>query len=498
MADWIQDNADPSKFGELKPRSLDADGRPVWYWPTLDERLKKWGRLHPDKKKLYEAIGYRPSQKQAQIHSSQARIRIFSGGARGGKSLVGAMELLPILLTPATQSWLVAPRYDLAKEFQYLLQALRLPQMEYFHSRIRTMTDNPKNGDCRIVIKWSDEGDKHQIPDSWVQVKSSMVEDSLLGEELDAVLVSEASRIHGRIWSEYLLQRLTTRKGIAFFPSTPRGLGNWFGKLVLLGQDPQQIEEKKVESLMVTSVDNPVYDQSEADFAKAHLTEEEYNEQVEGRPTALAGSIYPDWLPEVHVKDFKEEGIEPHGATMFIGVDFGFTNPASIVWGWQDFDDRWYIGKEFYKRKQSIDDLAVAIAEGCGWGIERGQYGRVGSIDEDDSVEAIFCDWEPRSIRELNALGISAQRVPSKDVTEGIRCVRKALSLREDGTAGLVVDKSCVNLIREMNTYRYQEDRTRVGNQPQSEKPVKRDDHSCDALRYLLHGATRVGGMGVI
>ena len=498
MAGWKSADADTSKFGELEPRELDADGRPMWYWPELDRRLKRFGRLHPNKAKLYKAIGYSPSKKQAAMHSSLSRIRCFSGGARGGKSLFGAMEVLPVLLTPGTNSWIVAPRYDQAKEMDYLRQFFEMPEMRYYFERLRTFTFNVKNGDVRIVLEWSKPDDPIQLGNSYVQVKSTQVEDSLLGEELDMVVVSEASRIPERIWREYLLQRLTTRKGIAVFPSTPRGVGNWYGKLVQLGESASERKAKRVESLCVTSVDNPIYDQSEADFARAHLSDEEYNEQVLGIPTNMSGAIYPSWTPEIHVKDFKEENWPPPNSDCFIGVDFGFSNPASVLWCHKDHDNIWYISREFYKRKQTIDDLAAAIAEGCGWSVERGEFGRIGNIEEDDSVEAIFTDWEPRSVRELCELGISCQKVPSKDVDEGIRSVRKALAIREDGKAGLYVDSSCVNLIKELTMYRYAEDRTRTGNTPQTEKPVKRDDHAVDALRYAIHGSDRITGAGVM
>ena len=498
MADWVNPDADPSKYGALTARETDSDGRPVWYWPELDKRLKRFGRLHPDKAKLYEAIGYRPSKKQAEVHSSLARVRCFSGGARGGKSLFGAMELLPVLLTPGTQSWVVAPRYDQAKEMDYLRQFFEMPEMNYYFQRLRTFTFNVKNGDVRIVLQWSSPGDAIQLKDSWVQVKSTQVEDSLLGEELDLVCISEASRIPERIWTEYLIQRLTTRKGVAVIPSTPRGTGNWYGQLVQLGQVPDERKNKRVESLCVTSVENPIYDQSQADFAKAHLTDEEYCEQVLGIPTNMSGAIFPDWTTEIHVKDFEKEQWPPPNSDCFIGVDFGFSNPAAILWCWKDGDGVWYVSKEFYKRKQTIDDLAVAIAEGCGWDVERGEYGRVRTINEEEGVEAVFCDWEPRSIRELTELGISCQRVPSKDVDAGIRVVRKAMALRDNGLPGLFVDASALNLIRELSAYRYQEDRSRSGNTPQSEKPVKRDDHAVDSLRYCLHGASRIEGIGVM
>ena len=494
MVDWVHPDAEESKFGVLEPRELDEHGRPVWYWPTLDSRLKRWGHLHPDKAKLYEAIGYRPSKSQAKVHSSLARLRQFSGGARGGKRLWAAMEVLPILLSPGTHIWIVGPRYDQAKEFEYLKQAVQMPELAFYRDRVKVLTDNPKNGDMRIVLKW--EGGDQQIQDSWVQVKSTQVEDSLLGEELDAVVMSECSRVPERIWREYVLQRLTTRKGIGIFPSTPRG-ENWYADMVRLGEDPDEVAKKRVESYCVTSLDNPIYSDSEAAFAKRHLTPEEYDEQVLGLPTSQSGKIYPSFMSEVHVKDFKAEKWPPESSTTYLGWDFGYTNPSAVLKVSQDSDGVFYVSQEIYARRQTLEDMVRKVAEMMDWPVTTAENGMLEAVEEDDSCEMVFCDWEPRTIREINEYGITARRVKSKDVHDGIRSVRRAMALRENGKPGLYVDKGCRNLVKELIRYRFAEDRSRT-ERGLPEAPVKKDDHAVDALRYILHSVERLAGIGSI
>ena len=55
----------------------------------------------------------------------------------------------------------------------------------------------------------------------------------------------------------------------------------------------------------------------------------------------------------------------------------------------------------------------------------------------------------------------------------------------------LFISKSCPNLIREMESYRYIKDKT--GLNPE-ERPVKQNDHAVDSLRYALY-MTRVYGV---
>ena len=47
----------------------------------------------------------------------------------------------------------------------------------------------------------------------------------------------------------------------------------------------------------------------------------------------------------------------------------------------------------------------------------------------------------------------------------------------------IYVDKSCVNLIKELESYRYER---RHQENDYSERPVKKNDHACDALRYSI------------
>jgi hypothetical protein len=55
----------------------------------------------------------------------------------------------------------------------------------------------------------------------------------------------------------------------------------------------------------------------------------------------------------------------------------------------------------------------------------------------------------------------------------------------ERGPPGLVVFDTCVDLIREVENYVRPDAR---GGKDGTEKPVKRDDHLLDALRYMVTG----------
>jgi phage terminase large subunit len=64
----------------------------------------------------------------------------------------------------------------------------------------------------------------------------------------------------------------------------------------------------------------------------------------------------------------------------------------------------------------------------------------------------------------------------NNDIDEGIS---KLKSYFKNGV--ISVDFGCKNLIKELQSYRYEKDRITKN---KTERPVKKFDHACDALRY--------------
>jgi len=74
---------------------------------------------------IYKTLGYTPSPSQQELHDSKARFKFIGAGSRFGKSLCGAMDVLPDILKPKTRGWIVGPSYDQpSKEFRYIYDAL--------------------------------------------------------------------------------------------------------------------------------------------------------------------------------------------------------------------------------------------------------------------------------------------------------------------------------------------------------------------------------------
>jgi hypothetical protein len=160
------------------------------------------------------------------------------------------------------------------------------------------------------------------------------------------------------------------------------------------------------------------------------------------------------------------------------GMDFGINNPFCALWGFLDGDDVLWVTGCRYQRQTTIPIHAEAIPKGV-------EY---------------WCDpsgaEQIRQMRDLGHQVRSCVHVPTrgasgevkKPLLSGIDMVSERIR-----TGRLkIVRSACLPLVRELGMYHY--DPTK-----QSDEPVKEDDHSPDAMRYMIVGLdrTKPGGRKV-
>jgi phage terminase large subunit len=163
------------------------------------------------------------------------------------------------------------------------------------------------------------------------------------------------------------------------------------------------------------------------------------------------------------------------------GVDWGFTNPGVILVGAMDYDGRLFIVHEVKRARQLIEwwvDVAARL---------HAAYG----------IEAFVCDpSEPAYIAQFQQRGLNAVRADNS-VRAGIQDVQTRMKKAADGLPRLFIFRDAleepdpmlvekrapVSLAAEIPGYIWQP--PTIG-RAAKEEPVKVDDHSCDALRYLV------------
>ncbi len=145
----------------------------------------------------------------------------------------------------------------------------------------------------------------------------------------------------------------------------------------------------------------------------------------------------------------------------FFGLDYGYTNDptAFVAFSANPIDRELYIHGEFYEKRMLNCDIAQRIRD-MGYAKER--------IRADCA--------EPKSNDDLKRLGISRITPSVKGRDSILNGIAKINEYR------ITVDPSCVNMIRELSTYTYDDRRNDRGQR----MPKDTDNHLCDALRYAF------------
>jgi len=221
-------------------------------------------RLRIDKDELFRFVGYEPHAGQAPMHASTARFRVLACGARFGKSVAAAMEVVAALLEPAekVRGWIVAPSRDLVDRiFERVLATFR----EHFRGRI--VEEDARSQ--RLVVRNLGGGI------SEVRGKSADNAVSLLGESLDFLVVDEAAKLPRSTWEQCLSARLIDRRGWALLVSSPSGT-NFFFHLYRRGQGGR---DPDFASWCSPSWDNPHIDRATIDEERKRLPSDVFDEQ---------------------------------------------------------------------------------------------------------------------------------------------------------------------------------------------------------------------------
>jgi hypothetical protein len=474
---------------------------------------------------IFEDIGYDPHPGQLKIHQSGARNRVLAAGRRFGKSRIGGVELYPECLATYNlrhyledvgqrrEFWIVGPEYsDSEKEFRVLWDILKRAQVPMDRPG---SYNNPLTGDLHI----STFGGKFQV-----HGKSAKHPETLVGEGLSGVILAEAAKLKERVWTKFLRPTLADFEGWALFSSTPEGK-NWFYKLHQQGADPLY---KEWASFRMPSWYNPnVYKsptnahhvkKAQALLARPNehteamlrqlvidpeimslildLTPEAFNQEIAADFTEFVGRVFKEFDEDIHVGDFPfEPGWETYAA-----VDYGFTNP--FVWllvqvgPWGDIR---VIG-EYYQRGITITEAASELQ-------------RRGLVPA--NLLTFYPDPAlPGETRELEGLlKVNATGGTGGELNARLEAIRKALKMRPEHLPDdhpekrpqLMIDRRCVETIREFNDYRYPKsvEEAAMSDSNLPEHPMKKDDHTPEALgrffagRYGSRSSTRRRGTRV-
>jgi hypothetical protein len=486
---------------------------------------------------------WKPHTLQQKVMSNKSRNQVLTAGRRAGKSQVGGMKIVPYAFSALQELdwleynrkqrryWIVGPEYsDSEKEFRVLYDFLKALGVPFDHPGTY---NNPQTGDMHISL-W---GGKFIV-----DALSAKHPETLVGEGLSGVVLSEAAKLRPTVYPKYIRAALADFKGWTYMGSTPEGR-NWFYRAWQAGQDPQRTSWS---SWRAPAWENPyVYRKQSvhgetADIAVGtllsairhsiipqqlpldhellnyvseeawedtvnktwkkmgralgidpeivelalDLSEELFKQEVGAEFNEFVGRVFKDFDEEIHVSDFP---LEPTWKT-YAAIDWGFTNPLVYLLIQVDpHGENCRIVGEYYETGRETEEATREI-------MARG-------LAPQGLVSMYPDPAEPdRSVTMSRILQVPVSGGTGGLIKDRIDIIRKLLKPdprishlpkdHEEWRPRLQIDRRCTNTIREFNVYRYPktaEEAAEAGRDA-PEAPMKKDDHCPEAFGRFAAG----------
>ena len=319
-----------------------------------------------------------------------------------------------------------------------------------------------RGGNMRISWPWG----------SFVEVISADNPTSLRAEELDLLILAEASELPGDIFDRHLFARVEKRKGRVLIPTTPHGY-NWIynrfrvpslrpGHPALGGRD-NLLYDPLFWSVVVSAdpelgdiYEPGVYDLDYIARAKRTLPAPVYKEQVGGDFASYAGLIYP-YDQRLHVCD---PFSIPDWWTHVVGWDHGANAPTAIYPCSYAPDGTLHVWGEIYTVGKSAAEYARMLR----------------TLLAGKSPSAISVDPSMKQVRiELGQPGVDLITTIPHDKNIQARIIRLTELMRL-GKFKIHRGK-CPNLEREIQAWEWDEDNP-------GKPRLHQECHGLDAIGY--------------
>ena len=259
-------------------------------------------------------------------------------------------------------------------------------------------------------------------------------------------------------WSPEVFELLKSRldKEYSCFDGAlnPEGPNHWLKKFLDSDAD--------IYNQHYTIFDNPFLpDSFKENLCKEYAGTVYYKRYILGEWALAEGLIYP--MCEEAISD-----VPPSVPNRYVlSIDYGTQNAfAALLWG--SIDGVWYLVREYYYSGR--DSGQQKTDEDYANDLDKFLDGIDGNLKTiiDPSAASFIATLRRREGRYLVVKA-------DNDVLNGIR--ETASAMRQ---GKIKIGRHCKNTIKELQSYVWDEKATDV------EKPVKVDDHACDAMRYFV------------
>jgi hypothetical protein len=401
---------------------------------------------------------------QGLIFKDRRRFRVVLAGRRGGKTVLGCMELLRGATEKVGDYFYVAPTYRMSKDIAWRTLQEIVPQKWVKKKNESELSLTLLNG-------------------SRIELKGAENFDALRGRALNGAVLDECAFLPEDAWRSVIRPALSDRSGWALFTTTPspEGVSGWFYELVLLLTnaelaDPglQRLDPEVWSLYEYTSLQGGNIPPEEIEEARRTLAPEVFQREYEAKIISNAGLVASCFSMENIDSTIEDDEDLP----LLVGIDFN-VDPLTAICA-----NLVKNGKDKYLHV--FDE--ILIKNGTTWDLAEELHDRFGI----DRRTWAYPDPTGRR-RQTSGSGASDHQILRREgirviapqgywnVADKIRAVNAALRTA-DGEIHTKIHPRCRELIKSFRTLGYAEG-TRV---PNKKLGV---DHAYDAFGYLVLSA---------
>lgn len=449
-------------------------------------------------------VTFKPLRGQEPFFRSRARGRLAFGSNRSGKSVSSTAE--EIAFAHGYRPWL--PKDDPDRIVRLANgKPIPVPNVGYH------LLDNLKVSGTQVFTpkmeEWLPKGSakirKNNLGQPTMVEYANGSKLHVLSQEM-SVSAAEGASGHYAVSDEpprqdmwlALTRGLIDNNGVWWIAATPIKASVYMAELMSRAADPDSGIELFSFSIDDNRKSNGGYlDDDAVDAYIASLPEHEIMARVYGKPSHLAGAVFPMWRPTepYYIDPFD---IPPHWPRL-MGIDPAGRKPMAVVWVAVSPDNIWYVYREIYTNAfDRVETLANEIKrlEGWYWHKRHKKYYRT---EESEPVVYRLIDTSANVKEQTSGLTIR-QRFAEHDLhfetANKVGYLASIDRLKEllayggtefDLQPRLQVFRTCPRLAHEFMNFVWQPEsaQSRMSGADAPDKPLKTNDDEIDILRYL-------------
>lgn len=389
------------------------------------------------------------SEKQEiSIARSTAWLNVWDGSVRSGKTIASLLRWLMYVENAPPGGELVV----VGKTFDTVARNVFGP-----------LTDPSLFGEAAKLVSYTRGASVAWILGKEIEVitaNDAKAEGRLRGLTGAGAYVDEMTLIPKEFFKR-LVDRMSVPGALIFGTTNPDNPGHWLRKEWL-----NKADELGIRSWHFVMDDNPSLTEDYKSRMKRAFTGLWYRRYILGHWVMSEGAIYESFDSKVHVVD------ELPTITRWLcdAIDYGTVNPFADLLIGIGADQRIYIASEYRHDSRAARRQMTDAEYSAGRRKWLNAYGVQPPWTVVDPSAASF-------IEQLHRDKVSGVTQADNTVLDGIRTIASLLAADR-----LRIHRSCAGLIDELPGYSWDDEAAEKG----EDKPIKVDDHSCDALRYGL------------